>query len=70
MDAALHPERTDRARRKVTYRAPVAGLPDGVMVRLADGPLAGRPGQDGLVAPSDRTMPLGPITNCRTSGSW
>jgi hypothetical protein len=44
MDAALHPERTDRARRKVTYRAPVAGLPDGVMVRLTGGPLAGRPG--------------------------
>jgi len=33
MDAALHAERTDRSRRKRTYRAPVAELPDGVMVR-------------------------------------
>jgi hypothetical protein len=38
MDAALHPERTDRARRKLTHRAPVTALPDGVMVRLAGGP--------------------------------
>jgi len=38
MDAALHPERADRARRKLTHRAPVAALPDGVMVRLGGGP--------------------------------
>jgi hypothetical protein len=34
MDAALHAERTDRSRRKLSYRAHVAELPDGVMVRL------------------------------------
>jgi hypothetical protein len=38
MDAALHAERTDRSRRKLSYLAPVAGLPDGVMIRTADGP--------------------------------
>jgi hypothetical protein len=46
MDAILHRERVDRARRKVTYFAPVADLPDGVMIR-ADGRagllVAGRP---------------------------
>ena len=34
MDAALHAERTDRFRRKLSYPANVAGLPDGVMVRI------------------------------------
>jgi hypothetical protein len=38
MDAALHAERTDRSRRKHTYLARLAGLPDGVMVRLEGGP--------------------------------
>jgi len=38
MDAALHRQRTDRSRRKLTHRAPAAGLPDGVMVRLAGQP--------------------------------
>jgi hypothetical protein len=38
MDAALHAERTDRSRRKLSYTAPVAGLPGGVMIRTADGP--------------------------------
>lgn len=33
MDAGLHRERTDRTRRKITYRAPVTELPDGVMIR-------------------------------------
>jgi hypothetical protein len=37
MDAALHAERTDRSRRKLTHRAPLTGLPDGVMVRLGGG---------------------------------
>jgi hypothetical protein len=37
MDAVLHAERTDRFRRKLTHRAPVSGLPDGVMVRLDGG---------------------------------
>ena len=36
MDAVLHPERTDRSRRKITHWAPAAGLPDGVMI-LAGG---------------------------------
>jgi hypothetical protein len=38
MDTALHAERTDRARRKRTYRAPFAELPDGVMIRLGGEP--------------------------------
>jgi hypothetical protein len=38
MDAALHAERTDRSRRKLSYRAGIAGLPDGVMVRLGGEP--------------------------------
>ena len=38
MDAVLHAERTDRSRRKLTYRAPLDGLPDGVMVRLDSAP--------------------------------
>ena len=33
MDAALHRERVDRARRQLTHRAPASGLPDGVMIR-------------------------------------
>jgi len=33
MDTALHRERTDRSRRKLTYLAPAAELPDGVMIR-------------------------------------
>ena len=37
MDAVLHAERTDRGRRKLTHRVPVAGLPDGVMVRSGGG---------------------------------
>ena len=36
MDAVLHHERVDGLRRQVTHRAPVAGLPDGAMIR-ADG---------------------------------
>jgi hypothetical protein len=39
MDAVLHRERVyPRSRRQVTRTVPVAGLPDGVMVRLADSP--------------------------------
>jgi hypothetical protein len=38
MDAALHAERTDRSRRKLSYRAHVTELPDGVMVRLGGEP--------------------------------
>ena len=38
MDAALHAERTDRSRRKLSYRTHVAELPDGVMVRLGGEP--------------------------------
>jgi len=38
MDAALHAERTDRSRRKLSHRADVAELPDGVMVRLGGEP--------------------------------
>src|SRR5690348_645121 len=38
MDAALHAERTDRYRRKLSYRAPAAALPDGVMVRIGGEP--------------------------------
>ncbi len=44
-DAVLHAQRTDRARRKRSYSAPAGELPDGVLVRLGDGPhlrLAGR----------------------------
>jgi hypothetical protein len=33
IDPVLHRERVDRFRRQVTYRAPAAGLPDGVMIR-------------------------------------
>src|SRR5215470_6646161 len=38
MDAALHAERTDRYRRKLSYRAQAAELPDGVMVRIGGEP--------------------------------
>jgi hypothetical protein len=38
MDAQLHAERVDRARRQRTHRRPVPELPDGVMVRTASGP--------------------------------
>lgn len=38
MDAALHAERTDRSRRKLSHRAALADLPDGVMIRGAGGP--------------------------------
>jgi len=38
MDAVLHAERTDRSRRKLSHRADVAELPDGVMVRLGGEP--------------------------------
>ena len=38
MDAVLHAERTDRSRRKRSYRARPAELPDGVMVRLGGEP--------------------------------
>ena len=38
MDKALHGERTDRSRRKLSYLAPVAGLPDGVMIRAGGEP--------------------------------
>jgi hypothetical protein len=34
MDAALHCERTDRSRRKLSYAASIADLPNGVMVRI------------------------------------
>jgi hypothetical protein len=37
MDARLHAERTDRNRRKRTHVRDVARLPDGVMIRAADG---------------------------------
>jgi hypothetical protein len=37
MDAVLHGERVHpRSRRQITRNVPVAGLPDGVMVRLGD----------------------------------
>jgi hypothetical protein len=38
MDAALHRERTDRSRHKLSYPADIADLPDGVMVRIDGGP--------------------------------
>ena len=38
MDTALHRERTDRSRRKLSYLAPAAELPDGVMIRAGGGP--------------------------------
>src|SRR5262249_12814346 len=38
MDTALHRERTDRSRRKLSYLAPAAELPDGVMIRIAGEP--------------------------------
>jgi hypothetical protein len=38
MDAVLHAERTDRSRRKLSYRAHITQLPDGVMVRLGGEP--------------------------------
>jgi hypothetical protein len=38
MDKALHRERTDRSGRKLTYPAPAAELPDGVMIRAGGGP--------------------------------
>lgn len=34
MDARLHRDRTDRTRRKVTFRTRLSALPDGTMVRL------------------------------------
>jgi hypothetical protein len=151
MDAVLHRERTDRSRRKLSYRAPLAGLPDGVMVRAPAGPglllagqvrpwsfhgygaplpagagipvpagagipagaevltppsivaaisagylpqvhpsalagppspgaevrvrahrmtQAGQPGGASVAGPPARTIPDGPMMNCRTSGSW
>jgi len=38
MDTALHRERTDRSRRKLSYLARVHELPDGVMIRDGGGP--------------------------------
>jgi hypothetical protein len=38
MDAQLHAERVDRSRRQRTHIRPVAGLPDGVMVRYGGAP--------------------------------
>jgi len=38
MDTALHRERTDRSRRKLSYLTPAAELPDGVMIRAGGGP--------------------------------
>jgi hypothetical protein len=38
MDKILHGERTDRFRRKLSYLAPAAELPDGVMIRAAGEP--------------------------------
>ena len=38
MDTALHRERTDRSRRKLSYLAPAAELPDGVMIRAGGEP--------------------------------
>jgi hypothetical protein len=38
MDTALHRERTDRSRRKLTYLAPAAELPAGVMIRAGGEP--------------------------------
>jgi hypothetical protein len=38
MDLALHAERVDRQRHQLTHRAPAAGLPDGVMVRVSGVP--------------------------------
>jgi hypothetical protein len=38
MDKALHRERTDRSRRKLSYLAPAAELPDGVMIRAGGEP--------------------------------
>ena len=38
MDTALHRERTDRSRRKRSYLAPAAELPDGVMIRAGGEP--------------------------------
>lgn len=37
MDAMLHRERVDRARRQVSHHAPVDELPDGVMIRAGGG---------------------------------
>jgi hypothetical protein len=37
MDARLHAERTDRKRRKRTHSRDIAGLPEGVMIRVGDG---------------------------------
>jgi hypothetical protein len=45
MDTALHQERTDQSRRKLSYLAPAAELPDGVMIRAGGEPgllIAGR----------------------------
>src|SRR5262249_51595912 len=38
MDTVLHRERTDRSRRKLSYLAPAAELPDGVMIRDGGAP--------------------------------
>jgi hypothetical protein len=38
MDKALHRERTDRSRRKLSYLAPAGELPDGVMIRAGGEP--------------------------------
>jgi hypothetical protein len=35
IDAILHRERVDRQRRQITHQAAAAGLPDGVMIRVA-----------------------------------
>jgi len=45
MDTTLHRERTDRSRHKLSYLAPAAALPDGVMIRDGGEPgllIAGR----------------------------
>ncbi|MBO0807857.1 MAG: hypothetical protein J2P32_06080, partial [Actinobacteria bacterium] len=38
LDLVLHRERVDRLRRQVTHSAPADQLPDGVMIRVGDGP--------------------------------
>jgi hypothetical protein len=75
MDAVLHAERTDRFRRKLSYRASITDLPDGVMVRLGGEPgllLGGQvhpwsfrgygtPAPPGPVAPPAQAGPAAPI---------
>jgi hypothetical protein len=58
MDAVLHRERVHpRSRRQITRKVPVAGLPDGVMVRLDDADAARSEGSSAALLAAGALLP-------------